>query len=442
MMQLLLVSPYFPPQQAVASHRAHSFASHWAEAGVDVTVLTTAKRADQQGLDLPREGFDVVEVPYQGPHYLEWLRRRHKAANIEPVKNALPKAGRKPAGLLGRLRDSRGVFCSVRMPDLTDHWVRPAIDWAKQNGPWDVVVSSSGPYTAHLVAMVVKSKGIAPRWVADFRDLWVDNHMYRGVFPFTVRERVLEKCVLREADLLTTVSEGLGRKLRRKCDTPIVTVYNGCDENALSRIPADPIFPDDGMVRLVYTGALYVPGQDPSPLLQAVAILKEEHPDIARRICLEVCGYDCNSWRSQVELFEVEELLNVRGMVSHADSLRMQRDADALITVEWAQPEEGVLTGKLFEYLFASPPIIMIGPTDGSPIADLIARTGRGLCPGEDPARVASVLKDLAERAGSIGLHRDDEQIGAYTRRNQSLALLEQIEEIVSDGKAFPHAGE
>ena len=56
-MRILLVSPYFPPQNAVASLRTHAFASWWARAGEDVTVLTTVKRSHQRGLDLDCDGF-------------------------------------------------------------------------------------------------------------------------------------------------------------------------------------------------------------------------------------------------------------------------------------------------------------------------------------------------------------------------------------------------
>ena len=70
-MRILLVSPYFPPQRAVASLRAHSFASAWSAAGADVTVLTTPKRPDQAGWPMPVEGFEVDEIPYRAPRVLE-----------------------------------------------------------------------------------------------------------------------------------------------------------------------------------------------------------------------------------------------------------------------------------------------------------------------------------------------------------------------------------
>ena len=66
-MRILLVAEFFPPHRAVASLRTHSFAENWAAAGHDVTVLTTIKRDDQAGLDLPTTGFRVIEIPYRVP---------------------------------------------------------------------------------------------------------------------------------------------------------------------------------------------------------------------------------------------------------------------------------------------------------------------------------------------------------------------------------------
>jgi hypothetical protein len=432
-MRLLLISPYFPPQPAVASLRAHAFAWHWADAGVEVAVLTTAKRGDQRGLDLPRDGFEVVELPFRGSRVAEWMRRKHKCSehNVQTASDPQRTAG--IPGILRRLRDKRGLYCSVRMPDLTDHWVRPAVDWIRQNGPWDVLVSSSGPYTAHMVAMAAKRAGRAPRWVADFRDLWVENHTYSGLFPFTLRERALERRILREADLLCTVSEGLERKLKRKSHVPVVVVYNGCDESVLSSLPPERIFPDDEKMRLVYTGALYPPGQDPAPLFRAVQLLKYKRPAVASRISVEVAARDCRCWLELAEPFGAAGVINAHGMLRRIDALRMQRDADALLTIEWADPAEGVLTGKLFEYLFASAPIVMIGPVAGSPIGGLITEAGRGLCLGEDPQHIASTLTDLVERPQSINLKRDDAVIGAFSRRNQSLRLLERIRQLTTD---------
>ena len=102
------------------------------------------------------------------------------------------------------VQDRTGIFGSTRMPDFTDRWVKPAVAWALGKPVWDVVFSSAGPYTAHLVAMALKQRRRAMSWVAEYRDLWVGNPLHRGLFPFTVRERWLERRCLRQAMYFST----------------------------------------------------------------------------------------------------------------------------------------------------------------------------------------------------------------------------------------------
>lgn len=50
------------------------------------------------------------------------------------------------------------------------------------------------------------------------------------------------------------------------------------------------------------------------------------------------------------------------GMVSRETALQMQRDAHALLFLPWSDISiDGVLTGKIFEYLYSGTPIIAVG---------------------------------------------------------------------------------
>src|SRR5262245_56311161 len=132
-MRILLVAPMFPPQRGVASLRTHSFAATWAAAEHEVTVLTTRKQADQVGLELPTDGFDVREVPHSVPRVLARLRQEGRGAGSATV------AARPLLAPLQWLNGRTGVFSAVRQPDLTDAWVRPALDWALGRPQWDEI---------------------------------------------------------------------------------------------------------------------------------------------------------------------------------------------------------------------------------------------------------------------------------------------------------------
>jgi glycosyltransferase involved in cell wall biosynthesis len=435
-MRILLVAPMFPPQRGVAPLRTHSFASTWAAEGHPVTVLTTQKRSDQVGLTLPVNGFEVVELPYRGPWGLEQLRGLSR-----PAAQCTPHAPREespPAAAAGNrlpgpspvltrsvrstltaplryLKARTGVFSAVRQPDLTDGWVTPAIAWAKAHGPWDAVVSSGGPPAAHLAALGIKQAGLTRRWVADFRDLWTDNHIYAGLFPFTLAERRRERRVLVHADHVVTVSPGLADRLRHKTGQPVDVIYNGYDPETFAGLSPEPAFPRDGRARLVYTGTVYERGQDLSAICAAVAaepsailVVASDRPDI---------------WHAAARRFGLDERLDFRGSVARAESLRLQRDAGALVLLDWYDPRHGVLTGKVFEYLMSPAPIWVVGGSKSSPAAGLVTEAGRGMALGRDVERIRTAIRELAAGKGPR-FEPNRGFIASLTREEQARRLL------------------
>lgn len=429
-MNLLLVAPCFPPQHAVAALRTHAFARVWTDAGHRVTVLTTAKRPDQCGLELPCDGITVVELDYRVPWLFERLRGRHRAA--QHVGHQVP-ARRGWFGALRRLKERTGVFSQVRMPDLTDWWVAPALAWARAAGPWDVVVSSSGPPAALLAARAIKRRGRAPLWAADFRDLWTEHHLYTGLFPFTLKERAEERACLREADLLVTVSEGLAEKLAARAGRRVEVIYNGHDAEVSADVPIEAMHAADGLLRLVYTGTLYERGQNPASLLAALKLLPETE---RQRLRLVVAGPSGAAWHALARAHGVQALLEDRGLLPRSAALQQQRDAAALVLLDWRDSSEGVLTGKAFEYLNARAPILLIGGPPDSPLARLLARAGRGVALGHDAARIAAVLTDLLADPARLATAPDAAFIATLSRRAQALRLLRLLERLYQDGAA------
>ncbi|HKB02730.1 MAG TPA: glycosyltransferase [Gemmataceae bacterium] len=444
-MRILLVAPMFPPQRGVAPLRTHSFAAKWAAAGHAVTVLTTKKRADQVGLTVPATGFQVVEIPSRGPWPLEVLRRlsRYRAPAGGPVA-ADTGASLKDRLLmpLRYLKGRTGVFSSVRQPDLTDRWIEPALGWAQAHGPWDVVVTSGGPPAAHLVALGIRGRGRCRLWAADFRDLWSDNHIYTGLFPWTLLERHRERRVLANVDRLVTVSPGLATRLAAKAGKPVEVIYNGYDPADFAGLPPEPIFPADGRVRLVYTGTVYDRGQDLRALCAAVAA--------EPAATLVVASDRADLWHAAARRAGLGERLDFRGSVPRADALRMQRDASVLVLLDWYDPRHGVLTGKVFEYLLSPAPIWVVGGARDSPAARLVAEAGRGVALGRDVARIRTAIRDLAAGRGPR-LVPNREFIAGLARDVQARRFLRLLEgdaakpvpgggEVVAEGLAEPLA--
>jgi len=314
---------------------------------------------------------------------------------------------------------------SVRMPDVTDFWVRPAIVWLNTaDAHWDVVVSSAGPYTAHLVARHARRAGLADWWLADFRDLWTRNHARHGLVPFTWRERWLERRVMADVDHITTVSDGLARTLREQSTKPVSVIFNGFDipEDAM---PSTRPERSREQVHLVYTGTWYPHGQRLETLYEAWVRLRDEAPDVAASLRLVVAGRDGPSWRRLAVRYGLESWIDWRGEVDQADAVALQRDADALLLIDWHRPDDGVLTGKVFEYIAQSAPIIVVGGDPDSPASQLVRRAGRGVAFGHDIEAIAAALRALVAAPSSLSSMPDEAFIRTLDRRHQAKRLLD-----------------
>lgn len=388
-MRILIVSTYFPPQNSISSLRPYSWAKEWSTMGFEVTVLTVTKQeSSAHQLNLAQGAYRVIDVD-PPPLYRLFSRLYRTGGGREEGKSSSLKRLLKP---LMALRARTGICNSCRMPDLIDGWARKALRAIRDEEPWDLVVSTAGPYATHRVAYGVKRGGQAKQWIADYRDLWVDSELFRGLFPFTLVERYWERKWLALADSITTVTEGLAAKLAlRYPNRSIRVVENGCDPSDLERLPTEPIFPADGKVRIVYTGMIYAGKRDPSPLFAAIERLRGS-PLLER---LEVIFVGClmANLRELIDRYDVGEWVQVAGFVSRTDALRMQRDANRLLFLEWSGGS--ALTGKLFEYLFSATPIWAIGIDVDHEAGRLIARAQAGELFGCDVDRIEASLRAL-----------------------------------------------
>jgi glycosyltransferase involved in cell wall biosynthesis len=377
-MRILIISPFFPPTNSIASLRPYSWAKYWTLAGHDITILTTEKISNPS-LDLHYEnpGFALLEIPL--PRFAQSLKQKNQTPNKTTQKK---EKGVWP--FFQKLRRKTGIFHSCRMPDLTDLWIRPAIHaiTSRAVAPFDLIVSSSGPYSSHIVARTLKKQKKGTYWIADFRDRWSDNHIFPGLFPFNLIEKKLESWLMKKADALVTVSDLYAKPFQKKYGKDkVFVIENGFDPEDLSHLPKTPIFLKNEKVRFVYTGSLFCRSQDVSLLFSAISKLSQN--PLLDRLEILFVGPEQNHLTRLIEQYKVTPWVKCLGFVSRETALRMQRDADALLFFPWGKGNnkehpEGVLTGKLFEYLFTQTPLLSIGREQQTAVSELIEKIKRG----------------------------------------------------------------
>jgi len=175
-------------------------------------------------------------------------------------------------------------------PDAYKTWINPAIERGCEilkNEKFDAIISSSGPPSVNLVAASLSKKFNIP-WIADFRDLWTQNHYYPYSKIRRFFERRLELRTLSPATILTTVSQPLAEKMQElHKNKKIVVIPNGFDPEQMNQSA-----PISDKFSITYTGYLYQGRRDPEPLFRLARELINENLIEPNLLEINFYGYD------------------------------------------------------------------------------------------------------------------------------------------------------
>ncbi|PSR11096.1 MAG: hypothetical protein C7N36_18325 [Bacteroidetes bacterium] len=247
------------------------------------------------------------------------------------------------------------------------------------------LISSYRPWADHIIAYRLKKRFPHLVWIADFRDLPVDP-VRRDVW-WPRLQRWFQRRLLRRADIVTTVSDGLARHFQR--DHPqVVVVRNGLAQlpNGFLTAPAAAHF------TITYTGSLYPQLQSAAPLLSLLRELINEAELNPAHLELHYAGKDGATWQSWASAHGLGYLSHDHGMVPLAEAQALQRNSQLNLLLSWsADNYGGIMTAKLGSYLTAGRPIVTLLQSPPDPeLTAAVEATGAGFVyPSSDPDSAA-----------------------------------------------------
>ena len=443
--RVLVLSYYFPPAGGPGVQRALKFVKYLPECGWTPTVLTVRQGAypahDPSLADeVPRQA-TVHRTPSLDPH---WFYARLTGRSDDDQVDVGSVQGREEGWveLVGRW-----VRANFFLPDARVGWVPFAVWRGRQvlaEQRVDAILTTGPPHSTHLSGALLQATTGVP-WVADFRDPWTDINYYDEL-PHTRWARrldaALERLVLRRARAVTTVSPSWRDLLSRKANldsSAVTVVQNGFDADDIAPGPSDPS-PDT--FALTHVGSLYA-SRNPTALWRALRRLQEANAVPALRIRL-VGTVDPNV-RESLRAHGLMGRTEIVPYVPHDEAVEhMRRAGLLLLSIEEFPAAEGMMTGKIYEYLAAGRPVVGVGPPTGDAAALLRTTEGGQLFGREDASGLARYIRgqyeawaDGTPRAGA-----NPEALRPYRRRtqaNQIASVLGDVAGVVSrrtEGKA------
>ncbi len=443
MRKVLIVTYWYPPKRTIGALRPAKWAKYLPEFGWEPIVVTVEPHSDlytrhgtladelRQGRVYRTRDLSLNELLY-ATRALSPVRKFARALSSAPENNPEGRLkSRNPLGRLGHL--AYWVYKQfICFPDEAVPWLLeyPRIERIAREERPEVILSSSLPNTSHLIASLL-SRRLAIPWVADFRDLWSQNHVLPRNVLLRWIEVILEKKTVEPAAGLITVSEPLKCQLEQLHGKPTYVIPNGFDPEDFPNEPppSDPSRP----LRIVYTGSVYPVHRDPRPLFAALQMMLKEGKIRSGDVQIDFYGRRLNVVWSLLESYpDVRPMVRLKGEVPYEEALKAQVSADVLLLLEWTDPKaKGVYTGKVFEYLGAKRPILSVGPAEGV-IAELLRETKAGV----HVQRAEEILPWLSrwlDEKRAFGRPRwlgDPEVVGRYSRREQARYLAEVLSSV------------
>jgi glycosyltransferase involved in cell wall biosynthesis len=435
--KVLIISFYFPPAFNPGAVRMGKFAKYLPQFGWQPIVLTVNRISNPS--EIMRLEMDESCI-FKTPFFTlgDFGRSKSNNNSLADSKNNVHQVAQEDLWrklILSPMKKLHSIYETPVINKLVFDpmgWYPYALKKGEEimaHEKIDVILSTYNPTVPHLIASKFKRQTSIP-WVADYRDLWSHNPYLKKTQPFQYVEERWEKRVMRNCDYFVSVSEPLAKDLEAFHSKKAEVIFNGFDEEDFK-----DIVPPTVKFTITYTGQIYSPTIDPTPLFEALAELKKEgtiSPDnIEVRFFGKFLVHDPIALSKQ---YSLDGIVKTYGFIPFNESIKKQKESTILLLMVWNDPlAAGVVTSKIFEYMAAQKPVLAIGYHGGS-LENLMRESGIGIVVNK-----ASQVKEILtkwlgefEQNGKIASYYDPNigVIKGYTRKEETKKLAQIFDEV------------
>lgn len=318
------------------------------------------------------------------------------------------------------------------IPDARCFWIRPAskfLDRYLQEHPVDAIVSTGPPHSTHMVALNIKNKHRIP-WLADFRDPWTNIDFYDKLMLTKWADRkhhILESKVLGSASKVVTVSQSWAEDFQNLAGVKPTVITNGYDPQDFEHAGLVPL---DDKFTLTHAGSLNH-DRNPTTLWKVLGELVREHAGFEDDLEIKLIGQvDLSAHQVLEEQDLNSNLRSINNLPHHQVVDELMRSRVLLLLLNNTSNIDGIIPGKLYEYLGARRPVLCIGKETGD-AARIIHETNSGFVVDfEDHAKLKNIILEFyhAFKAGTLMVN--SKHIEKYSRKILAGQIAEELHKI------------
>ncbi len=434
MKRLLVISYYWPPSGGAGVQRWLKFVKYLRGFGWE-PVIYTAENPEVPAIDTSLlsdvpENIEVIKTKIWEPFtiYKRFVGRKKE----DKIKAGFLSEEKAPSKAENISVWVRGNFF---VPDARKFWIKPSIKFLKKylrENPVDAMVSTGPPHSMHLIALGLK-RGLGIPWLADFRDPWTKIDFYQDLMLTgfaNKKHHRLEQKVLKTADMLTTVSSNWARDFHGLGAKKIEVVTNGFDPDDFSSLSESKC----DKFEICHLGSMNK-DRNPEVLWKVLSGLCNTINGFKNDLKISFLGFTDYSVTKNLENEGLTEFAEMVKYLPHKEVLQRAKNAGILLLPLNDTPNvNGIIPGKLFEYIALKKPIFCIGDVDGDS-SGIISETKSGITVGfaDEKAMREYILEKYKDFKVGKDFHVDSVGTGKYSRKKLTGRMASLLDEMVKN---------
>lgn len=453
---VLIVAGEFPPIKTIGRIRTAKFVQHIRDCGWNPIVLSIEPTTQTYDPSLENEISPDIRVYRIAKPDLEKIIvnktksffKKTKTPNTSTISSATA-ATFKPSADTSFFRRLINWFIQlfkntlkyiIYIPDDYNLWACNATKTAEdicKTHDISLVYTSLPPFSACHIGYKIKSKYNIP-WIVDYRDLWYGD-VLREWIP-NVRQKLellLEKHYMCHADVIISVSEPKTmflQQLHIQSKAKWETITNGYDSEIFEPLLARPRQKNE-YINFVYTGRLFK-NRKGYAFAEALGQLCQENPELKNRVRIHILGGVSPEIKSRYDdlltQYDIKAMYNFTGDISYQKAMEAQVNADyLLLIVDTGATSDGVIPGKLFEYIASRRPIFAL--TDPGATQEIIEKAQAGVVvPAESIEQCKLKLQEVLQNSPPENFNVNDEYLKQFDRKILSSRLASLFDQTIS----------